>query len=507
MSDIPFKPKKRRFSLSLRVSFGLVLAAILPLILTIAFIEYQTIPALTTQAQNAMQGDAKTRVQLIDTYLKERILDTETLTQVPSLQAFMVLPPPPETPLAVYEDAQVHAGYSLAAGIFRDKNYANWTLFTPQGQPLLYYPTTTAPKPHGQSLVPPAQLQAVSQGKSFISPVYYNPDTRKASVDLYAPIVPQQSQKVIGFLRATLNLDYIWNIVGGDQGNNGSGSYAFILDENGVRIADTEAARLFTSVARLSQDIQTTISSEQRFGTTNQVPLLADTALAATLQRKTQTATFRAQPATQKEQFEIVQQSVSTIPWSYFVLSPVSTVTAVANNQLYTTGLVAFFVSLVAALVGLISGRGITRPILAAVEYLRRSSQSLSALATSQQDAAAEQSWVVDSSQVGLQSVQYYTNATKIAAHLLNQVSTELANHWGQVDVQTARLALERMIKAAQYIEDATEFQNTSNEKLSTALKVATQVTEQLVSGTTSATDAATQLEQVVDQLRNVVGK
>ncbi|HLZ56653.1 MAG TPA: cache domain-containing protein [Ktedonosporobacter sp.] len=507
MSDIPFKPKKRRLSLSLRVSFGLVLAAILPLILTIAFIEYQTIPALTAQAQNTMQSDAKTRVQLIDTYLKERILDTETLTQVPSLQAFMVLPPPPQTPLAVYQDAQVHAGYSLAAGIFRDKNYATWTMFTPQGQPLLYYPTTAAPKPHGQSLVPAAQLQAVSQGKPFISPVYYSPDTRKASVDIYAPVIPQQPQKVIGFLRATLNLDYIWNIVGGDLHNNGTGSYAFILDENGVRIADTEADRLFMSVAPLPQDIQTSISNEQRFGTANPVTLLADPAVAATLQRNSQTTTFQAQPATQKEQFQIVQQSVSTVPWRYYVLSPVSTVTAVATNQLLVTLLVAIFVSLVAALFGLFAGRGITRPILAAVEYLRGSSQSLSALATGQQDAASEQSWVVDSSQVGLQSVQYYTNATKVAAHLLNQVGTELATHWEQVDARTARLALERMIKAAQYIEEATEYQSSSNEKLSTALKVATQVTEQLVVGTTSATDAATQLEQVVDQLRSVVGK
>ncbi|MDQ6662565.1 MAG: hypothetical protein M3Z24_16570 [Chloroflexota bacterium] len=41
----------------------------------------------------------------------------------------------------------------------------------------------------------------------------------------------------------------------------------------------------------------------------------------------------------------------------------------------------------------------------------------------------------------------------------------------------------------------------------STAIKVASQVTEQLAAGATSATDAATQLEQVLNQLRNMVGK
>lgn len=49
--------------------------------------------------------------------------------------------------------------------------------------------------------------------------------------------------------------------------------------------------------------------------------------------------------------------------------------------------------------------------------------------------------------------------------------------------------------------------QETSKQKLATAIRVMTQVNEQLVMGATSATDAATQLEEVVNQLREVVGK
>jgi methyl-accepting chemotaxis protein len=115
--------------------------------------------------------------------------------------------------------------------------------------------------------------------------------------------------------------------------------------------------------------------------------------------------------------------------------------------------------------------------------------------------------WVVDSSQVGLQSIQYYTDAIRIAAHELTELGITLSQRWGYADINQVHQALERIVSSARYIENASQYQHASNEKLSTALKVATQVTEQLVAGATSATDAAAQLEDVVTQLRSVVGK
>jgi methyl-accepting chemotaxis protein len=115
--------------------------------------------------------------------------------------------------------------------------------------------------------------------------------------------------------------------------------------------------------------------------------------------------------------------------------------------------------------------------------------------------------WVVDSSQVGLQSVQYYTEAISIAARELNETGKGLVQHWERADIRSIQQALERILVTSQYIANATQYQQSSNYKLATALKVATQVTEQLMAGATSATDAATQLEGVVTQLRSVVGK
>lgn len=497
--------KRRRASLSIRFSIWLMCAAIAPLLLTIIISEWQARPALTAQADAAMARDVDTRTQLIDTYFNERLLDAQTLAQVPSVQTFLETPPA-TTP--AYQDLATHAAYALVAGRFRDKRYSTWTLFDPQGRLRLAYPAN--PKQHGLYLVPPEDLQAVQAGKTFVSAVYYSPQTQKASVDIYSPIVDANTRISIGMIRATLNLDYIWQIVSQDQGSrsgNGDGSYAFILDENGMRIADTQSSELFKAVTPLPTEIKQTISNEARYGTNADVPLLPDAALANKLHDQTSPATFQIQPAGKTEQFQVVKQRTSTVPWSYFVLSPVSTVTAVANTQLLFTTLIALAITLIAAIGGIIAGRRISHPIMNSVEYLRNNSQALSDLAVRQRDAASEQMWVVDSSQVGLQSVQYYTQATQFAARQLHELGAELTQRWEYLDNQEAHLKLERVISAAKYIEQAAQYQGTSNEKLATALKVATQVTEQLAHGATSATDAALQLEQVVKQLRYVVGK
>ncbi len=498
--QLPTRTYKRRSSLSVRISIGLVAAAILPLLLTILFSELQSRPTLTTQANNAMISDAQSRVQLINTYFNERLLDAQTLSQVPSLQTFMAAPPS-QTP--AYHDLAVHASYALGAGSFRDKHYTTWALFTTKGALLLSYPIM--PQPHGKFMVPPEDLQQVDALKTFASAVYYDPVTQKASVDIYSPIGGTANIPLLGFMKATLNLDYIWDIVRQDANTTNDGRYAFILDENGVRIADTQTTRLFKAVAPVSAEAQQRIADEARYGTAGNVSLLADPLLAQHMHGTADT--YQGTPTGQNEQYQIVQRAASTVPWTYYVLSPVNTVTLVANQQLLSTLIIGLAIAILAAIIGVIFGRRLSYPIMSSVESLQKSSLALNALATKQQDAASEQMWVVDSSQVGLQSVQYYTDATKVAARQLNDVNMELSQNWYNLDEKNARQYLAKASSAAQYIENAAQYQGTSNQKLATALKVATQVTEQLAAGATSATDAANQLERVVEELRYVVGK
>src|SRR5216684_1444288 len=315
MSQIDFQPlqplqqsqptertRKRRLSLSLRFSLLLMAVAIIPLLITLAYSELLARPALIAQANTAMQTDAQTRVQLIDTYLSERMLDAETLTQVPTVQQFLEF-----TPQFTSADLTTRAGYALAAGLIRDRRYAVWTLFDTNGKPRLSFPVTITPQQHGQSYVPPDLLREVLSGKPVFSPVYYSPTSHKASLEIYAPIVNSAAipHTLLGFMRSTLNLDHIWNVVQSDQGANGNGSYAFILDQNGVRIADIHTNLLFTAVAPLSTHAQQTISSESRYGNQFTIPLKPDNQR-VTLRSNT---TLQMIPAGQSETFQVAQHA------------------------------------------------------------------------------------------------------------------------------------------------------------------------------------------------------
>ena len=55
--------------------------------------------------------------------------------------------------------------------------------------------------------------------------------------------------------------------------------------------------------------------------------------------------------------------------------------------------------------------------------------------------------------------------------------------------------------------KQSTRSQETSKQKMAHAMRIMLQVNEQLITGATSAANASTQLEQVVNELRNVVGK
>src|SRR5215472_11241859 len=121
------KKKRHGFSLSIRISLGLMFAAIMPLFLTLAFTYLVTRPALINQYTTAMQSDASTRVQLINNYLTERVGDAKTLAHIPSIETFLTLPI--TTTPADVADATLHATYGLAAGTLKDTHYAVWALF------------------------------------------------------------------------------------------------------------------------------------------------------------------------------------------------------------------------------------------------------------------------------------------------------------------------------------------------------------------------------------------
>jgi methyl-accepting chemotaxis protein len=288
---------------------------------------------------------------------------------------------------------------------------------------------------------------------------------------------------------------------------NGAGSYAFIADENGVIIAHSDITQNFTAIAMFTASEQQNINTLERYGANTEISAPGYGTLANAPQGSTQTVTSQIVPPGEKASYQVIGVPVSIVPWTYFVLSPTNVVTSLADQQLLNIGIIGLIVLSLAAITGIIVGRRITAPVLRSATKLQASSNYLKELAAKEQITITEQSWVVDSSQTGLSSVNYYVDATQEAASRIIATSTELERYWPQVSPEKTREVLHQIVAAALYIENAVQYQKSSGKKLSAAIDLTQQVTDQLTSSADAAIQAAEQMEQVVSQLQQVVGR
>ncbi len=492
------------FPLSMYIPLLLACAVIFPLLITIISSEILSRPALIKQGSAAMEADAQARIQLIDAYFVERLIDIQTVSQFTSVENFLL----------GYPNSQNEALDELVSAQHRDAaNYMNWSLFDAQGRLVLSYPTS--PQLHGRYFILPedfAQMQHAS--KVLISDVFYDATGNKASVDLYTRVITNNFH-VLGYVRASLGLYHIWDIVNNETGESGPGSYAFILDENGVRIAYTNPdtsgltrpAALFRAVAPLSPTFAQRVANENLYGNSKMpVTALPDSTLAAMQNSSSLSSTFQITPTDQKQSFQAARYRSQVVPWMYVILKPLDQVTSIADQQLQSTILIGIIVLILALLVGLTIARRITRPILRSVTFLLGSSQLLKTFSNQEHVIVKEQSWMVEASRVGLQTVRYYTRANSVAADKLQEICDGLLNSSRYLDPQQVKQAVKELLEAALYIKQATRYQDDTNEKLAAAIRVTTMATDQLTVGAKSAEEAAIQLEGVVDQLRALVG-
>jgi C4-dicarboxylate-specific signal transduction histidine kinase len=496
-----FSTKRRRrgqLSLSVRVSLLLMLAALLPLIVTIISSELLSRPQLIAQANASMESDARTHIQTIDNYFSQPIIDVRSLSQNPFLSEY----------LNGNTQVATEAINVLATGYQRNTHYLNWSLIDTQGKQRLFYPTPA--QPHGPYFIPPdTAKQLTAANEAAISSDFYNPEGNQLTVDITEPVTTVQGNttRILGYLRLTLNINFIWNIVLNEINANGAGSYAFITDENGVIIAHSDITQNFTAIAPFTASEQQNISTLQRYGANTNISAPGYHHFTNAPEGSTQIVTSQIVPPGQETSYQVIGVPVSIVPWTYFVLSPTNVVTALADQQLLNIGIIALIVLLMAAVTGIIVGRRITAPVLHSVSKLQASSTHLKELAAKEQLTITEQSWVVDASQTGLTTINYYVDATQEAANRIIKTGTELERYWPQISPEHAGEVLHQIVVAAHYIENAVQYQQTNGKKLSAAIDLTQQVTEQLTSSADAAIQAAEQMEQVVSQLQQVVGK
>jgi hypothetical protein len=500
-------------SLPVRLSLLALFAALLPVAAVVGINTYQARGALIDQGRQAISTDANAKTALIDAYLRERLADGLTIAQVPTVAPFIVCATAgaqapaalrcndPVQGIEFYRGSMVR---TLGAAAVRDKNYGAVSLFGAQRQFLM----SSDPKLTSATVVPPspADVAPVMQKiQQVITPVYYSPQDQHAYVYVYTPVT--LANTVVGFTRGTLRLDYLWGIVGKEDGANGADSYAFMTDNDGIRIASSKQDELFTAVKPLSQTTQAEITADKRFGSDTAVQQLDLPAVADALSSDQAEQSFQsvASPDS-KTEYQFVRIKLATVPWSYFVLSPISTVTQVATDQVKNSLISAGVIAVLAILIGLLIGSRLSRPVQTSVDDLEGAALQLQALAARQEQSAGEQHWVVDACSTGLESVRYLSDAMHQAARRIIDASNWFNDYWNRLTEEQARRTVQHLQELAHYIDEAARRQQLSSERLGKAITVTRQVSDQLVAGAGAANQSAAQLEQVVHDLHRVVG-
>ncbi len=447
-----------------------------------------------------METDAQTHAQLIDNYFTQKLLVLKSLDYTPLVQEYLL------DPVGDQKNVPTILQNGFAIQRLIDPDVTLVTFFDPRGKLLLSYSLYgLKPQPHGKYMIPPEDAKQIATGQQFVSNVYYNPVTRQSTVELYTPVYSTTLKRLLGVVRDTLDLDTVGRIVKSEKDVNGAASYAFILDQNGVRIVDPDPTTLFTSIAPLNATLQENITAENRYGKNSTSPVQADSNLRSIQSQPKPPVTFQEVPAGKNELFQVTRRPLSSVPWTYFVLTPVNEVIAVANQQLLIIVLIASAIILPVAVIGWIVGYRISSPILRSVKSLVKNNHVLNQLSEREKKASSEQVWIVEASKTGLESQQYYTDASKIAARRLNELGRGLLER-RDVDKYTTLNIVKQMVNIGLYFEKAIAYQEEANKKVAVAVKVTDEVAEQLASGAESTSEAANELDGIVNQLRQIVG-
>ncbi len=518
---------RRRLPLTVRLSLLVLFAAILPLAAVVGVNDYFARGTLVSQGTSALTNDATAKSGIVRQYMLERVLDGEALASLPTAQDYLACLMPqlqasPDLNCATNQPAnQASVIRAINVGIFRDTNYAIWSIYDIKGQMKL---STDAANEQGAnaSLVEDLAALQNAKGAPVVSPVYYDPHSRHAFVRIYTPVFyPMGSSLVpVGFLRSTLRMDYIYNVVNGENGANGRDSYAFIVDSNGVRIADAHSDGLFTAIQPLTANAEQLIASEQRYGSSAPVTVESLPGVASTLSASDLGGTFQS-PDTpgSNVMYQFARQGIPSLEiktplttlhvalgWTYFSLSPLTTVTQVADDQLKTSLLSAGVVAILAILLGLLIGSRTASPVQAASGEVEGAAVALKLLASRQESSASEQQWVVDACKTGLDGVRYLSDAMNQAARRIMDASNWFNDYWDRLTEDQAKRTVQHLLELSRYIDEAARRQHASSERLDKAITVTIQVSDQLVAGASAATQSAEALEQVVSNLQRVVG-
>lgn len=316
---------------------------------------------VTEQATLNLYNRSIATAQAIDQYLRDRREDVITLSRMAEIIEYATKP---EVGLV-----RANALQALKATASRT-DYEATAIIDANGRVLL----SSNEADIGLDISFRPYFIEARKGVPYIADPSVSVVTGRPALFFSAPIVGQNNQ-VVGVAVLRLSLDGIWSLVERDKDVVGRGSYGLLLDENGIRIANSLSLgrrsemegsfQIFTAVARLAPEVEKVLIDERRFGPAAMtgvrvvpIPELANALVTPGIR------TFETSSDISPERHLAALANLTNKPWRYVILAPFSSFFGEIEFWAALNRLVILLLVLVVILISFIVSRTFTAPIV-----------------------------------------------------------------------------------------------------------------------------------------------
>ena len=355
--DIALVQRPRRglfFSLRAKMMVAFTLVALIPLGV-MAYLDNRTLTDdLTHAANQTLLATASQTAARLDAYINSLNIKLNIEAQLPAFSNLLSLPPEVQPGSPEEKEA-----ISLLMDLQRRGYILSYSLINRQGQVLL---DTTTSEPGklapflGLDLADPQHFMlSFTTGLPYVSPVIFEPGTGTPTI-YYSAVVNDKSRNAIGALISKYNASTLQPLVFDNNNLAGEGSFAVLLDENQLRLAQGVAIQdLYKTVAPMDPEKLASLQQVGRLPPGNRDKLSTDyRAFEQGLLNSSERPNFTAQESGIGTKINLAGVArLKTQPWIVAFMQPQSEFLAPVRKQtrdLVLLGLVIAGVSIVAAI-------------------------------------------------------------------------------------------------------------------------------------------------------------
>ncbi|MBD2123067.1 ATP-binding protein [Trichocoleus sp. FACHB-262] len=343
-----------------KLIFSLLGVALLPILILALLNQRSTQKALTNNANLALLGAASQTALSLDSFIKTNLDAVRVEAQLPVLAKYLSLPAAQRPAMRTEVETTL-----LALGRKDTLNILSYALLDVQGQNVVdtytvNIGTSETDRPYFQ--------QPFKTGLPYVSPIQYSVSDRVASLYFTSPI-RNALGKTIGILRVRYNANAIQRLVAqnSDLVAGGKGSFAILLDENQVRLAQGYAPELvFKSVTPLPAAQVKALQAAGRLPQGTPAELATNLpAFEQGLKNTNQSAFFTTPLAVNRDELNSAAVTkLKTQPWSVVFVESQSLFLGPIQAQIRATLLLAIAIAVLVAAAAITLSELLTKPLI-----------------------------------------------------------------------------------------------------------------------------------------------